>query len=84
MDTFYNFAKKEKEKKIDSLIENEKLKEESKRFIEKAISKGYVEYAGDELDKIIPPTSRRQGAREKKKESVLENIRNIVEVFVGI
>ena len=84
LDTFYNFAKKEKEKKIDSLIENEKLKEESKRFIEKAISKGYVEYAGDELDKIIPPTSRRQGAREKKKESVLENIRNIVEVFVGI
>lgn len=84
LDTFYNFAKKEKEKKIDSLIENEKLKEESKRFIEKAISKGYVDYAGDELDKIIPPTSRRQGAREKKKESVLENIRNIVEVFVGI
>ena len=82
LDTFYNFAKKEK--KIDSLIENEKLKEESKRFIEKAISKGYVDYAVDELDKIIPPTSRRQGAREKKKESVLENIRNIVEVFVGI
>ena len=66
------------------MIENEKLKEESKRFIEKAISKGYVDYAVDELDKIIPPTSRRQGAREKKKESVLENIRNIVEVFVGI
>ena len=84
LDTFYNFAKKEKEKKIDSLIENERLKEESKRFIEKAISKGYVEYAGDELDKIIPPTSRRQGAREKKKESVLENIGNIVEVFLGI
>lgn len=50
----------------------------------KAISKGYVEYAGDELDRIIPPTSRRQGAREKKKESVLEKIRKIVEVFVGI
>ena len=44
----------------------------------------YVEYAGDELDRIIPPTSRRQGAREKKKESVLEKIRKIVEVFVGI
>ena len=59
--------KKKKKRKIDSLIEKEKLKEESKRFIEKAISKGYVDYAGDELDKIIPPTSRRQGAREKKK-----------------
>jgi len=84
LDTFYKFAKAEKENRIDSLIEKEKLKEEAKRFIEKALAKGYVEYAGDELDKIIPPTSRRQGAREKKKESVLEHIRNIVEVFVGI
>ena len=46
--------------------------------------KGYVEHAGDELDRIILPTSRRKGAREKKKESVLEKIRKIVEVFVGI
>lgn len=84
LESFYSFAKKEKENKIISLVEEEKLKEDSKRFIEKAISKGYVEYAGDELDRIIPPTSRRQGAREKKKESVLEKIRKIVEVFVGV
>lgn len=45
---------------------------------------GYVDYAGDELDSIIPPTSRRQGAREKKKMDVLEKIKNIVDVFVGI
>lgn len=38
----------------------------------------------DDLDKILPPTSRRGGAREKKKEEVLEKIRNIVEVYVGI
>ena len=37
---------------------------------------GYVDYAGDELDSIIPPTSVRQGAREK--------IKNIVDIFVGI
>ncbi|KXO16660.1 hypothetical protein HMPREF3189_00501 [Clostridiales bacterium KA00134] len=84
LDAFYSFAKKEKQFKIKSLIEDEKLKDDSKRFIEKAIGKGYVEYAGDELDSIIPPTSRRQGAREKKKESVLEKIRKIVEIFVGI
>ena len=53
-------------------------------FIEKAVAKGYVDYAGDELDSIIPPTSRRQGAREKKKMDVLEKIKNIVDVFVGI
>lgn len=76
--------RKEKNTKIKELIEGEKLKEDSTRFIEKAISKGYVEYAGEDLDRIIPPTSRRHGAREKKKESVLEKIRKIVEVFVGV
>ena len=48
------------------------------------VAKGYVDYAGDELDSIIPPISRRQGAREKKKMDVLEKIKNIVDVFVGI
>lgn len=84
LEAFYSFAKKEKNTKIKELIEGEKLKEDSTRFIEKAISKGYVEYAGEDLDRIIPPTSRRHGAREKKKESVLEKIRKIVEVFVGV
>ncbi|KXB68479.1 type I restriction endonuclease subunit R [Peptoniphilus sp. DNF00840] len=84
LESFYTFAKKEKSKKISDLIEDENLKDDSKRFIEKSISKGYVDYAGDELDRILPPTSRRHGAREKKKESVLDKIRKIVEVFVGI
>ncbi|WP_019131944.1 type I restriction endonuclease subunit R [Peptoniphilus obesi] len=84
LESFYSFAKKEKESNIKNLVEEERLKDGSTRFIGKAIDKGYVEYAGDELDRIIPPTSRRRGAREKKKESVLEKIRKIVEVFVGI
>ena len=84
LESFYSFAKKEKENTVNKLIEDERLKENSKRFINRAINKGYVEYAGDELDQIIPPTSRRQGAIEKKKESVLEKIKRIVEVFIGI
>ena len=81
---FFKFARREKDDKIKSLIEEEKLKEDSTRFIHKSIDKGYVAYAGDELDNILPPTSRRKGARERKKESVLEKIRKVVEVFVGI
>ncbi|VFB15595.1 Type I restriction enzyme EcoR124II R protein [Urinicoccus massiliensis] len=84
LESFYKFARREKEAKIQILVDEEKLKDDSKRFIERAISKGYVDYAGDELDRILPPTSRRQGAREKKKESVLDKIRKIVEVFIGI
>ncbi len=84
LESFYSFARQEKERKIRGLVEEENLKEDSIRFIEKAIGKGYVEYAGDELDRIIPPTSRRHGAREQKKDLVLDKIRKIVEVFVGI
>ena len=84
LESFYNFARKEKDREIESLQNEENLRENSRRFIEKSISKGYVEYVGDELDKIIPPTSRRRGQREKKKQVVLDKIRKIVEVFVGI
>lgn len=84
LETFYSFARKEKEKKVESLIEDEKLKEGAYHFINKSKAKGFVDYAGTGLDKILPPTSRRQGAREKKKQIVLEKIEKIVEVFVGI
>lgn len=84
LEAFYGFARKEKDAEIKSVIKNENLKADSKRFIERAISKGYIEYAGDELDRLIPPVSRRGGAREKKKESVLEKIRRLVEIFIGI
>ena len=40
LESFYKFARKEKTAKIRGLIEEEMLKEDSNRFIEKAISKG--------------------------------------------
>lgn len=84
LDAFYKYAKEEKKEKIDELIKDENLKEDSRRFIEKSINKGFVDYAGSELDSILPPTSRRKGAREVKKQSVLEKIRKMVEIFIGI
>jgi len=81
---FYKYAKEEKKEKIDELVKDENLKEDSRRFIEKSINKGFVDYAGSELDSILPPTSRRKGAREVKKQSVLEKIRKMVEIFIGI
>ena len=84
LDAFYKYAKEEKKEKIDELVKDENLKEDSRRFIEKSINKGFVDYAGSELDSIFPPTSRRKGAREVKKQSVLEKIRKMVEIFIGI
>ena len=71
-------------KNVKFLVEEEKLKEGAYHFINKSIAKDFVDYAGTGLDKILPPTSRRQGAREKKKQIVLEKIEKIVKVFVGI
>ena len=84
LDAFYKYTKEEKKEKIDELVKDENLKEDSRRFIEKSINKGFVDYAGSELDSILPPTSRRKGAREVKKQSVLEKIRKMVEIFIGI
>ena len=84
LESFYKYANEEKKIKINELIENESLKKDSERFIEKSINKGFVDYAGAELDSILPPTSRRKGAREVKKQTVLQKIRNIVEIFIGI
>ena len=84
LESFYKYANEEKKIKINELIENESLKKDSERFIEKSINKGFVDYAGAELDSILPPTSRRKGAREMKKQTVLQKIRNIVEIFIGI
>lgn len=84
VDSFYKFARGEKKKEINSLAETENLKDGAHRFIENAIQKGQVENVGKELDDLLPPVSRIGGGRQAKKQSVLEKIRKIVEIFVGI
>ncbi|QEK04785.1 type I restriction endonuclease subunit R [Treponema phagedenis] len=84
LDAFYKYAKHKKELKIRELIKEENLKDGSIRFIEKSINKGYVETAGTDLDSLLPPISRKQGAREAKKKTVLQRIGDIVKVFIGI
>ena len=84
LEAFYAYAKIEKEQKINELITEENLKEKSKKFIEKSISRGYVSQGGTELDDVLPPVGRRGGAREVKKQSVLSKLKDIVKVFVGI
>ena len=84
LEAFYEYAKIEKEHKINELISEENLKEQSKKFIEKSISRGYVPQGGTELDDALQGVGRRGGAREAKKQSVLTKLKDIVKVFVGI
>ena len=84
LEAFYAYAKIEKEQRINELIYEENLKEKSKKFIEKSISRGYVSQGGTELDDALQGVGRRGGAREAKKQSVLTKLKDIVKVFVGI
>lgn len=84
LESFYEYAKIEKEQKINELIYEENLKEKSKKFIEKSISRGYVTQGGTELDDALQGVGRRGRAREAKKQSVLSKLKDIVKVFVGI
>ena len=61
-----------------------KLKSDAERFINNFIDKGTGEYAGEGLDAIMPPLSRRGGERTSKKQEILEQIRALAKVYVGI
>ena len=84
IEKFYEYAKRQKEIKMKELIVAERLKEDAEHFINKSIEKGEVENVGDELDSIMPPTSRRDGERYRKKQEILEKIRELAEIYVGI
>lgn len=83
-DSFTDFAKKEKEKAIGEVVENRKLKDNYLNFINKSLAKGVVSIEGGELDSILPPVSRRGGARERLKAEVLEELQKIVDVYMEI
>lgn len=84
IDSFYTYANNKKIESINKLVIDERLKDSAKTFIEKSISKGNVSNVGTELNEILPPLSRRAGAKEKKKSEVLEKIDKIIREYKGI
>jgi type I restriction-modification system, helicase subunit len=84
INAFYEYGKERKKIAINDLAESENLVADYQLFIDKSIQRGYAENSGTDLDSIIPPTSRRQGARERKKQEVLRKIQLLVETYSGI
>lgn len=74
-----------KNNKLNELITEGKLDDnKSKVFLEKSINRGYVDLSGSEIDEMLPAISRRGGARMKKKETVFQKMKKLVDVFIGI
>ena len=79
------FVAKEKEKQLEQIIDEEKLKPaETRKFVDYSFRDGVMKTTGTDIDKIMPPMSRFGGNREKKKLSIIEKLKQFFERFFGI
>jgi type I restriction enzyme R subunit len=76
-----------RKEELDNIIKEEQLKpEETYKFMGNAFKSGYIEPTGTEFPKILPPVSRftQDGARVRKRETVLQKLQTFFERFFDI
>lgn len=82
------FVLEQKEKDIDTIIVEQKLKpDETKKFIDNSFRDGVLKTTGTDIEKILPPVSRfsKGGSdRTKIKETVVEALKALFERYFGI
>lgn len=80
------YVAKEKEKELNRIIEEEKLKpEETRKFMDNSFRDGALKTIGTDIDKLMPPVYRFGGGnRAEKKQSVIEKFKTFFERFFGI
>lgn len=81
------FVEEKKIEELEKIIENENLdKEATYKFINNAFRDGSVPITGTEISEVLPPISkfRPDGARTKKRESILSKLINFFERFFDI
>ena len=85
-DDFKKFVKEEKEKDLEKVIEEEKLKpEETKKFIDNSLRNGVLKTTGTDIDKLLPPVSRFGGGnRAEKKLGVIEKLKVFFNKYLGL
>ena len=83
--SWIRFVGEQKEKDLNDLIVSENLKpEETYRFVNNALRDGALKTIGQDIDRILPPTSRFSGQRANKKQSVIEKLLEFFEKYFGI
>ncbi len=86
MGEWQSYVAGERERELRQIISEEKLKEpETRRFIENAFRDGEIKTTGTDIDKLMPPVSRfGGGGRAKKKQTIIDKLKNFFERFFGI
>jgi type I restriction enzyme R subunit len=80
-----HFVIEQKEAELAAIIAEENLKEaETRRIVEDSFKSGSLETNGTEFDSILPPVSIFGGGKAKKKQTVIEKLKNFFERFLGL
>lgn len=79
------FVARKKEEELSAIIAEENLKDvETRNFVRNCFRDGVMKRNGTDLDRIMPPMSRFDGKREKKKAAIIERLQQFFDRFWGI
>ena len=86
MASWNDYVAEEREADLEELIKAERLKEsETRKFLENSFREGEIKTEGTDIDALMPPMSRFGGSgREKKKQNVIEKLKEFFEKYTGI
>lgn len=86
MSEWHDYVAKQREQELLTIIADEKLKpEDTRKFLANAFYDGEIKTAGTDIDKIMPPVSRfGGGGRAKKKQGVIDKLKDFFEKYFGI
>ena len=80
------FVEEQKEKDLESIISEEKLKpEETRRLLDYSFRDGILKTTGTDFDRIMPPVSRFGGGnRAQKKQGITDKLMSFFDKYLGI
>ncbi len=79
------FVAREKEQMLAAIIAEERLQDDdTRKLVANAFRDGQIKTTGTDVDRIMPPMSRFDGARDQKKEQIIERLTQFFELFYGI
>lgn len=86
MNEWHDYVVQKREEDLEAIITEEKLKpEDTRKFLENAFRDGEIKTSGTDIEKIMPPVSRfGGGGRAKKKQGVIDKLKEFFEKYFGI
>ena len=86
MNEWHSYVVEQRDHDLDNIIAEERLKpEDTRKFMENAFRDGEIKTAGTDIDRLMPPISRfGGGGRAKKKQGVIDKLKQFFEKYFGI